>query len=362
MGRLDDRLDAVRGAMAERGIDLLALGPGAHMHWMLGWHPHPDERLTLLVIGADMAEFVVPSVNAEQAAAHAGVPTIPWRDEDGPADALRNVARRAGRVRRLALDEAMRTDFALPLVAALGGPDTVFAAEVTGRLRMIKDADEIAALRASARLSDDAMRAAWAAVRAGATEAEIGQAARKVHEAAGARTAFMLCAGGPNGAFPHHATGNRPLADGDAIVLDMGAFLQGWPSDMTRMACAGRPPEGYEEVHAVVERAWQAAADAARPGVPAKAVDLAARGVIEKAGYGEYFVHRTGHGMGLEVHEPPWITATSETPLAEGMVFSIEPGIYIPGRFGIRLEDIVVLGEGGPAPLSALPRDLHVSE
>jgi len=143
-------------------------------------------------------------------------------------------------------------------------------------------------------------------------------------------------------------------------VMDIGGTKGGFPSDITRMAVVGRAPEGYGQIHTIVERAVQAALKAAKPGVMAKEVDAAARKVITDAGYGEYFVHRTGHGMGIGGHEPPYITASSETVLAEGMVFSIEPGIYIPGRFGIRLEDIVILRDDGPEILSSLPRDVQV--
>src|SRR5690606_34008821 len=162
--------------------------------------------------------------------------------------------------------------------------------------------------------------------------------------------------------FPHHSASERVIEEGDAVVIDIGGRKAGFPSDITRMAVVGLPPEGYGEIHTIVEKAVQAALKAARPGVRACDVDAAARKVITDAGYGEYFVHRTGHGMGIDGHEPPYITATSETVLEEGMVFSIEPGIYLPGRFGIRLEEIVILRADGPEILSSLPRDLYVAK
>ena len=165
---------------------------------------------------------------------------------------------------------------------------------------------------------------------------------------------------GGNGAFPHHQTGDTVLQSGDAVVMDIGGGMDGYSSDITRMAVIGTPPDGYGEIHAIVEAAVQAAMAAARPGVMAHVVDDAARGVITDAGYGDYFVHRTGHGMGLEIHEQPYLTSASETVLDTGMVFSIEPGIYLPGRFGIRLEDIVILRPDGPEIFSELPRDLKV--
>ncbi|GGK54169.1 M24 family metallopeptidase [Salinarimonas ramus] len=357
------RIARLREVMAGQGIDLVALAPGAHMHWILGWHPHPDERPTLLLVGREAASVLVPSVNSEDfraqiARAGADLPCFPWRDEDGPVAALDEALAACGAKPgcTLSLDETARADAALTLLRALRLSDCRFAGETVGALRARKDEGEIAALRRSAAVADAALEAGFAAMRPGMTEREVARVIRETFAANGVSTSFTLVASGPNGAYPHHATGDRRIEEGDAIVIDLGGALHHFASDMTRMAVIGEGPEGYDAVHAVVEEAVQAAMAAARPGVPAKAVDDAARGVIARAGYGEYFVHRTGHGLGLEVHEPPYLTATSETILEAGMVFSIEPGIYLPGRFGIRLEDIVVLEEAEPRVLSALPR------
>ncbi len=355
------KLDAIRTEMSAQGVDLVALGPGAHMQWALGWHPHPDERLTLALIGRDDAIFVVPSVNAEQAGANAGLPLRKWQDEDGPTAVLRDALRGFGDVSSLCLDETMRTDFSLELLDALPDAKRGLASDLVGKLRMTKDSEEYAALKASALVNDKAMQAGFAALKPGLTEKQVAAAIRDSFSEQGADVAFALCASGPNGAFPHHSTGDRVIQEGDSIVFDIGAGYGGYPSDMTRMAAVGQPPEGYEEVHAIVEAALVAAMDAARAGVAAHVVDDAARGVIADAGYGKYFVHRTGHGLGLEIHEPPYLTSSSQTELREGMVFSIEPGIYIPGRFGIRLEEIVILRKDGPEILSSLERTLHVT-
>ncbi|MHA7874158.1 M24 family metallopeptidase [Roseivivax sp.] len=360
MSRETEKLARIRAEMKAQGVGLVALGPGAHMHWVLDWHPHPDERPTLLLIGAEEALALVPSVNAEQFGAATSVPLETWRDEEGPEAALARALDRLGAPEVVALDETMRTDFSLPVLAALPGARHVYAGALVGKLRMVKDAEEYAALKASARANDQAMQAGIAALRPGVTEKEVAQAIQDAFAAQGAQVAFALCASGPNGAYPHHSTGTRKLEAGDSVVLDIGAKLAGWPSDMTRMGAVGAAPEGYDEVHAVVEAALEAGMRAARPGARAHEVDDAARGVIEAAGYGEYFVHRTGHGLGLEVHEPPYLTSASEEVLKEGMVFSIEPGIYIPGRFGIRLEEIVILRAEGPEILSELPRTLAV--
>jgi len=202
------------------------------------------------------------------------------------------------------------------------------------------------------------MQAAFAAIRPGMSELDLAAVIKSSFQSEGASPAFWIVGGGGNGAFPHHHAGERKLAEGDAVVIDIGGRKAGFPSDITRMAVVGQPPEGYGQIHSIVEKAVQAALKAAKPGVLAREVDAAARTVIADAGYGEYFVHRTGHGMGIDGHEPPYLTSTSDTVLEEGMVFSIEPGIYLPGRFGIRLEEIVILRDDGPEVLSSLPRDL----
>ena len=358
-----ERLTKLRKKMAETGVDLVALGPGAHMQWLLGFHPHADERPCMLLVGREREAFLMPALNAEGTRENTEVAFHTWSDDEGPADALAASLADVGAdsARAMALDETMRADFALLMVDALPSAARTFTTETIGALRMRKDAGECRLIKENAQINDRAMQAAFAAVRPGVTELEIAEAVRGHYPTEGAKAVFTIVGSGPNGAFPHHATGSRKLKDGDAIVIDIGGTKNGFFSDMTRMAAVGQPPEGYEEVHSIVDAAVEAALRAARPGVPAKAVDAAARGVITDAGYGEYFVHRTGHGLGIEVHEPPYLTSVSETVLETGMVFSIEPGIYIPGRFGIRLEEIVVLREDGPEIFSDLPRDLHVS-
>ena len=357
------RLAALRERMAKTGAGLVALGPGAHMDWLLGFHPHPDERPCLLLIGPEREAFLMPALNAEDSRECTDIAFHEWSDADGPAAALKAALKATGadRARGVVIDETMRADFALFLLDNLPDARPGFTADTVGALRMRKDETECGLLKETASIDDRAMRAAFAALRPGISETELADIIRAAHAAEGARTEFCIVGSGPNGAFPHHRTGERTLQTGDAVVIDTGARSRGFPSDITRMAAVGNAPEGYESVHAVVEKAVQAALAAARPGALAKEVDAAARGVIAAAGYGDCFIHRTGHGLGIEVHEPPYITAASETVLDEGMVFSIEPGVYLPGRFGIRLEEIVILRSDGPEILSELSRDLHVA-
>jgi Xaa-Pro dipeptidase len=193
-------------------------------------------------------------------------------------------------------------------------------------------------------------------VKQGVTELEVAQAIRDFYAANGAKPEFTSVCFGENGAFPHHHTGDRVLRANEAVLIDIGGRKDGYPSDMTRVGVFGETPEGFDEVHGVLERAVQAAIAAAKPGVAAKEVDKAARDVIAAAGYGDYFLHRTGHGLGIDIHEQPYITATSEAILEDGHVFSIEPGIYLNGKFGLRLEEIVIMRGNRAEVLSELPR------
>lgn len=358
------RLAALRAKMGETGIDLVAVAPGSHMDWLLGFHPHPDERPCLLLIGPQRETFLMPALNAQGTREETDISFHPWSDDVGPEGALVQALADVGAsgAKKVVLDETMRADFALLVLDNLPGAGHAFTTETLGALRMVKDQSEYAALKMNAGVADEAMLKAFAAIAVGRSEREIAEVARGHFSSNGATPSFWIVGGGPNGAFPHHQSCDRKLQEGDAVVIDIGAKKAGYPSDITRMAVVGRPPEGYEDVHAVVEKAVQAALAAARPGVKAREVDAAARTVIADAGYGEYFVHRTGHGIGIDGHEPPYITATAEWVLEEGMTFSIEPGIYLPGRFGIRLEEIVILRADGPEILSSLPRDLHTAK
>ena len=359
-GPHEGRLARLRQHMMESGVDLVALAPGAHLRWLTGATPFADERPCLALIGARGAGWLMPALNATDMRGQSDWPFWEWGDDTGPGAALAQALTTLGPVGAVSLDEAMRADHALLLLEALPGARRGFAAETVGHLRLRKDAAELAALRENARIADLAQQALRAALCPGMTEAALAEAARAAFRAEGARPEFTIVATGGNGAFPHHHTGETVIQPGDAIVCDIGGLKDGYYSDITRMLICGTAPDGYEAVHAVVEAAVQAALAAIRPGVTAASVDAAARNVIKAAGYGAFFTHRTGHGVGQEIHEPPYITARAETVLAPGMVFTIEPGIYLPGRFGIRLEEVVVVTETGHEILSGLPRGAFI--
>ncbi|WP_404405286.1 M24 family metallopeptidase [Pelagibacterium halotolerans] len=359
MSAYSDRLARLRDTMKATGTDLVALGPSSHMIWLSGVSPHGDERPVLLLVSQDYAGFLMPALNADAARKATDLPFETWGDAEGPNAALETLLQEA-KIDRMApsvvIDETMRADFALLLLDALPGAKRRFTGDTVGALRARKDPSEYDALKKSALLNDAAMRAGFEALRPGVTEREIATIIRDYYKAHGAMPEFTSVCFSANGAFPHHAVGETKLALGDAVLIDTGGRIDGYPSDMTRVGYLGSAPEGFAAVHAVVESAVAAALAAARPGVRASDVDKAARTVIEKAGYGEHFLHRTGHGLGLDIHEPPYITGTSDTVLEESMVFSIEPGIYLAGKFGIRLEEIVILRADGPEILSEFPR------
>jgi len=359
---MQNKINSVRARMKDNNVDLVALGPGTHMNWLLGFNPYPDERPCLLLIGKEKEAFLMPSVNEQGIREKTDIPMNCWNDENGPEQALKDALSYtdSSNAKHIALDEAMRSHFALILLESLSNPTYEFTASTIGALRMRKDQNEFVNLKENALIDDRAMQAGFAAIKDGVSEIEIGEAINKHFISEGAKPQFCIVGSGPNGAFPHHHTGERKVQYGDAVLIDIGGRKGTFPSDMTRMSVLGEPPEGYLEIHTIVERAVQAALSTAKPGVMAKDVDAAARGVITEAGYGEFFVHRTGHGLGIDIHEPPYITATSEVVLDEGMVFSIEPGIYLQGRFGVRLEEIVILRADGPEILSELSRDLNI--
>ncbi|MFO1105999.1 MAG: Xaa-Pro peptidase family protein [Amaricoccus sp.] len=355
------RLARLRDRMVAAGVGLVAVGPTSSLAWLAGVSAHGDERPVMLLVDAERAAFLMPALNAASVRTQTDLPFYEWSDADGPDAALAALLADFGAdpgTTTLALDETMRADFALLLLDALPGVRRQFLGSTVGWLRARKDAGEYAALKANALLDDAAMKAAFAALRPGITERAVVAEVERFFAAHGAETVFASVCFGGNGAFPHHDSGDTVLEPGMAVLVDIGGRQGAYPSDMTRAGHFGPAPEGFAEVAGVVEAAVRAALAAARPGVRAREVDAAARGVIAAAGYGDRFPHRTGHGLGIDIHEAPYITATSETVLEEGMVFSIEPGIYLPGRFGVRLEEIVILRANGPEVLSDLPREV----
>jgi len=356
------RRSALRRRMVERDVDLVAIAPGPDMQYLLGFYPRPDERPCYLFVTGEGEGLVVPELNATETAAHVDLPMAVYKDEDGPIASVQHMAHTLGfaRARHVQVDETMRAGFALLLQEQIPTARLSTATDLLGPLRMRKDTEEIDALRTNAEMADRAMEAAFAAMAVGVTEREVASVVESAFREAGAdRMGFAIIGAGGNGAFPHHTSGSHALQAGEAVVLDIGGVALGFNSDLTRMAFMGTPSSEYQRIHGIVEDAVAAALEVARPGTPAHALDDAARGVITRAGYGPQFAHRTGHGLGLEIHEPPYITATNPLVLEEGMCFSIEPGIYLAGQFGVRLEEIVIVTATGVEILSHLPRTVR---
>ncbi|RMI41576.1 aminopeptidase P family protein [Actinomadura harenae] len=346
-----ERVETVREATAKAGLAALLLTPGPDLRYVSGYDALPLERLTCLAVPAEGAPFlVVPRLELpaaqESPAGSLGVEMVPWDETDDPY-AL--VARRLGvSGGKVGLADRMWAMMTLRFRDAMPGVEQVLAGTVLRELRMRKSPAEVAALREAGEAIDRVHRRMAEFLRPGRTEKEVG---RDIHDAIlqeGHTTVdFVIVGSGPNGANPHAELSDRVIGEGEPVVVDIGGQMpSGYCSDSTRNYCVGEPPADYRTYFAVLEEAQRVSCEAVRPGVTPEAVDAAGRDLIAAAGYGEYFVHRTGHGIGIETHEEPYIVSGNTEPLEPGMAFSIEPGIY-PGAHGARIEDIVVCTEDG---------------
>jgi Xaa-Pro aminopeptidase len=364
---LRTRLLRASSEAGKRGLDALLVTPSPDFAYLLGYRPPELERLTCLVVPANgMPRLVVPRLEAPLARHQLGeladdVEVIAWDETDDPFALVHGLM--ASDARRAGVQDQMWARFVLRLRAVLDPVELVVASPAMSALRRTKDAEEVARLRAAGVAADQAMEAITAERLSGRTEAEVSRRIKELLVEAGHETAdFAIVASGPNAASPHHEPGERVIVDGDAIVLDIGGMLDGYGSDTTRTAFVGAPPADFAALYEVLHTAQLAACDAVAPGIPAEDVDRAARSVIADAGYGEQFIHRTGHGIGMETHEEPYIVAGNRDPLLVGDAFSVEPGIYVDGRWGARIEDIVVVTEGGGERLNRTERRLYVVE
>ena len=362
MDRHLDRMARVADEAARQGFAAVAVAPSPDLVYLTGYAPMPTERPTLLVLrpGADPM-MLVPELErplAAAAPAGAAIELVGWRDGTDPYAEAARLLPEAGRV---AVGDTLWAAHLLGLQAEVPGMTFAPASPVIERLRAIKDDDELAALARAGRAADETFRQICDRSFLGRREEEVAAdlaelLVRNGHDAA----AFTIVASGPNAASPHHEPGGRTMLPRDAVVLDFGGTLGGYYSDTSRTVVVGEPPEGFEAVYAIVHEAQDAAFRAVHPGIEAQEVDRVARRIIEDAGYGERFFHRTGHGIGLEVHEPPYLVEGNERVLEAGVTFSIEPGIYLDGAFGVRIEDIVVVTEDGADRLNRSTRELRV--
>ena len=347
----------------EAGLDGVIVTPGPDLVWLTGYRPTAiTERLTMLVLAPNARpSLLVPVLerpDAEAAEGSVGVEIIDWADGRDPYEA-------AGRLIRpdmvVGISDSAWAMHLLGLQTVLPGTGYRALSHSLPMMRAVKDANELGRLARAGAAADETYGEIVKLGFAGRREKEVAaDLARLLREFGHEQVDFTVVGSGPNGANPHHEAGDRVIEHGDAVVLDFGGLMHGYGSDTTRTVCVGEPSAQLSDIHGIVARAQQAAFDAVGPGVPCQEIDRVARAVITDAGYGEEFIHRTGHGIGVTTHEPPYLVEGEEQRLRPGMCFSIEPGIYLGGRFGVRIEDIVTVTDTGGERLNNTDHALRV--
>jgi len=356
------RMERVARAAAGKGLTGLLVTPGPDLAYLCGYEPPINERLTVLVLSTDREPvMIVPRLergDAERCAGGSQLRLLDWADGSDPYAVAASVL---GDMGTYAVTDSAWALHLLGLQEAAAEVAYTSMTRTLPLLRAVKDDGELIRLGAAGAGADRAYEEILKRQFAGRTELEVAADLADLLRHFGHETAeFTLVCSGPNGADPHHHAGSRIISAGDMVVMDFGGLFEGYGSDTTRTVHVGRPTALEEEVHAVVRAAQQAAFEAVRPGVPCQEIDRVARRIIADAGYANYFLHRTGHGIGLSIHEPPYLVEGEEQPLVPGMCFSIEPGIYLAGQFGVRIEDIVTVTETGARRLNESPRELVI--
>ena len=358
-----NRFNRLAELTGDHSLDALALVPGPNLFYFTGFSFHLSERPILLLLFPDRAPaLVAPGFEALKAeSAPVEMEVFPYTDEQGHEPAFEAACAALGLAGRTIGAEslAMRLLEARLLEKYAPNCRIIPADDIAAALRMRKDERELAHMRQAIAITETALQATMQQTRAGMTELQVAAVLRAEMFQAGAETvAFIIVQGGPNSASPHAVPGDRSIRPGETILIDCGVTVGGYNSDITRTFSIGPLDEEMAQVYEIVQAANAAGRAHAGLGVAAEDVDRAARAVIEEAGYGEYFIHRTGHGLGLEVHEPPYIIAGNKQLLEPGMTFTVEPGIYLPGRGGVRIEDDVLVTPGGAESLTTFPREL----
>ena len=362
------RMQKVKEAIAKTGIDIFLAGPSSNLFYLTGYGVKGDERLLLLVLPLKGEPFILANLlYKEQVKSLPANDFVYWKDGEDPFGLLKSEIEKRNllaAVKTAALEVQIPALFSLPISQVLRGVQFVLGSPLTDDLRQFKDSKELELIRRASRESDRALAALidrgsyWT----GKTETEFrdelfAELRRGGNDLPGAAVAV-----GANAAVPHHNSGNTVIEKGKCLLIDFWSRLEGYYTDCTRTFHFGQPEKEFEKTHAIVLEAHLAAEAKACPGNTLGDVDNAARSVIEKYGYGEYFTHRTGHGIGIDIHEGASVNKGVEIPIEPGMVFSIEPGIYLPGRFGVRIENLVAVGKNGAEVLHNFPRELRVIE
>lgn len=359
------RIQRAQQEMERQGVDFLFVAPSSDLIYLLGYPAHTSERLTLMGVPRDGEPFVVvPTLEAVRLEDRKDIVDIhAWDETESPTQLVAQLVEYAEGA-AIAVGDQMWAGFLIKFLDEMPDARFLSATPVLRELRMIKDEQEIENIRIASAKTD----AAWeqfVATRklSGMTERQAGEKlAGFMAEQGLPRMTFMIVGSGPNSASPHYMTGDRVIQEGDAVVFDFGAPWNHYTSDLTRTVFVGEPTDEYRKVYNIVLEANRAAFAAVKPGVACQEIDRAARKVIEDAGYGEYFIHRVGHGLGIDGHEEPYMVEGNTLPLRPGMVFSDEPGIYIPGKFGVRIEDILVCTEDGAESFNHTSRELITME
>ncbi|MFC7496379.1 MULTISPECIES: aminopeptidase P family protein [unclassified Nocardioides] len=357
------RMERVVADARAAGLDGVLVTPGPDLVWLTGYQPTAiTERLTMLFLTGDRAPTLLVPVlerpDAEGAEGAAATTITDWTDGADPYAAASVLLRPGG---RYGVSDNAWAMHLLGLQAALPGTGYHSLTQRMPMLRAVKDENELARLAAAGAAADATYVEIQQVRFAGRRETDVAaDLARLLREHGHEQVDFTVVGSGPNGANPHHEAGDRVIEAGDCVVLDFGGLMYGYGSDTSRTVCVGEPSAEVREVHEIVRLAQQAGVEAVRPGVACQEVDRAARRIITEAGYGERFIHRTGHGIGVTTHEPPYMIEGEEQPLTPGMCFSVEPGVYLTGRFGVRIEDIVTVTEDGGRRLNNTDRHLQV--
>ena len=359
------RMRRVLADAARAELDGILVTPGPELVWLTGYQPTAiTERLTVLVLRHDQdPTLLVPTLERPDAEAAVGAPSLSIVDLADGEDPFARAGAYLYAGATMAISDSAWALHLLGLQDAVPGSSYRSLTQSLPMLRAVKDDNELARLRAAGAAADATYEQILGVRFAGRKETDVAaDLARMLREFGHEQVDFTVVGSGPNGANPHHEAGDRTIEPGDAVVLDFGGLMYGYGSDTSRTVCVGEPSALVSEVHEVVRRAQQAGVESVRPGVACQEIDRAARKVITDAGYGERFIHRTGHGIGTTTHEPPYMIEGEEQPLVPGMCFSVEPGIYLPGEFGVRIEDIVTVTESGGERLNNTRRDLRVVE
>ncbi|MHC3469694.1 M24 family metallopeptidase [Streptomyces sp. 7R007] len=357
------RMRRAAQAAADAGLAALLVAPGPDLVWLTGYAPTAvTERLTLLVLAPGRAPvLVVPTLEAPDAAKAPGAPALNLRDWTDGKDPYAATAALLDVNGHVGISDNTWAMHLLGLQRALPATSYVSLTEALPMLRAVKDAAELELMAAAGAAADQAFEEIRKVPFAGRRETEVGaELADLLRRFGHSQVDFTIVASGPNGANPHHEVGDRVIEHGDMVVLDFGGLKDGYGSDTSRTVHVGEPTDEERRVHDIVREAQEAGFRAVRPGAACQDVDRAARAVIDDAGYGEYFIHRTGHGIGVTTHEPPYMIEGERQPLVPGMCFSVEPGIYLPGRFGVRIEDIVTVTEDGGRRLNDTTREMVI--